>query len=147
MAERIACFVMALISAAALAGLLGNGPLSTTVNADPWGLLHAELGRFQRNSAPTEMRLHVAQLATAGNYVEIEFQHSFLDAFKVEPTVPEPERTVARANGIILVFAIKPGDATPVWRFKLVLRSIGLTVVELGLPGREALKRTVLIYP
>src|SRR3546814_4740948 len=94
---------MALVLVAALLGLFSTGPLSSTTARDATGSVRIEYDRFERSLAPST--LHVAfSAAGANDTVSLRFSRSYLEAIQIERIQPEPQRSLADADGVVFVF-------------------------------------------
>lgn len=138
-------FVTALLIAA-LAGLLGPGPFSSTSAGTP--AFRVEYLRFARWQAPQSL---VVSANTAGaTSLQVAFDRSFLDSMQVQQITPQPATTKASGNDFIYTFdTTGPGTATDV-TFSLQPTSLGtihgaISLVTAG--SRSSLHFTELVYP
>ena len=106
-AQRVAWLGMAVVLLAALAGLLGAGPLSdASARAGP---LSVEYGRFERRHAPEVLELEVAPGAARDGQVEVWLATDWLETIELHGVVPEPAEV--RAEGDRTVFAVGVVDS------------------------------------
>jgi|SRR5688572_19437271 len=108
LAERIGWVAIAVILLAAMAGLLGHGPLSHRRHAGVDGLVAAEYDGIGRHHAPARLRIIVAN-SRPDREIEVSLPRSFLDAVQIEQIVPEPAAT--RDDGAEVVYSFRAGDA------------------------------------
>lgn len=107
--QRAVFGLMALVILAALAGLLGDGPLSRTSVAGAG--LRVRYERIERYRAPATLRVHPAPGATPDGLARLWLDRAWLDGVEVRRIVPEPER--AEASGDRLVYAIRVAAGQP----------------------------------
>lgn len=104
-AERIGWGVMGLTVLAALAGALGQGPLSSTTETSASGKLSAEFDRVHRAHAPACLRIRLER-DPSDRQVELAISRSFEDATVSEEIVPQPA-------------AVRDGDGELIYTFEL----------------------------
>lgn len=100
--QRIGWSGMALAAVAALAGLLGPGPLSNAQAGSEHSPLRAEYQRFGRYQAPAELRLF-CRPPKAGEF-EISIDRSFLESAEIQEISPEPKTWIAGGERAVLSF-------------------------------------------
>jgi hypothetical protein len=138
-------FVTALLIAA-LAGLLGPGPLSSTSAGTR--AFRVEYLRFARWQAPQSL---VVSADTAGaTTLQLAFSRSFLGSMQVQQITPQPANAkVSGANFIYTFDVTGPGTATDV-TFSLQPTSLGTIhgAINLVAAGHQSsLHFTELVYP
>ena len=145
--QRAGWVAMALVAAAALAGLTGSGPLSQAtvgVAGDP---LRVEYPRFARHRAPTTLQLHLAPGVGQGGTVRVWLNAEYLRGATVEAVYPEPERVEAGPGRVTYVFALeRPGQPTTIV-FNLLYDAFWRQQVTVGLGDREPVRFRQFIYP
>lgn len=76
--ERVAWAVLALVVLAALAGLLGGGPLSqATAGGEGWPL-QVQYGRFVHHRGPTDIQIQLQPDAVQGDKARVEVDRQWL---------------------------------------------------------------------
>lgn len=145
MVQRVAWVAMTLILLAALAGLLGSGPLSsTTTEAGP---LAVEYNRFERRHAPTGLVIRVAPGASSGDRVEVWLPVAFVESLDIESVMPEPAEVRSDGDRIVYAFAIgdpsRPFDAT----FALEHNNTGSVAGAVGLVDGPEIAFRQIVYP
>lgn len=105
--ERIGWWSLGLIVLLALLGLFSRGPLSRAERATPGGELVLRYQRFERQSAPTELRVQL--IAARGGRIWLVLGGDFLRSFAVEGIQPPP--AAARSEGAGLALAFETGGA------------------------------------
>ena len=147
-AERVGWALMLLIVLAALAGLLGPGPLNDAEAGQPGDPLYVQYHRFPRHASPGQlMKLHLGPQATAGGDVRVWVGREYLDGFRVEKVVPEPERVEAGPDRLVYVFRLhEPGKGVVV-RFLMEPDAFGRQHARVGLVGGPELSFGQFVYP
>jgi hypothetical protein len=143
--QRIIWVFVAALLIAALAGLFGPGPLSSTSTGTP--SFRVEYLRFARWQAPQSL---VVSADTAGApTLRLAFDRSFLNSMQVQQITPQPANAKASGNNFIYSFATGPGTATDI-TFNLQPNSLGTIhgAISLLTAGRSSsLHFTELVYP
>jgi len=143
--QRVAWLVMTLVVLAALAGLLGAGPLSdTSAQAGP---LRVEYGRFERRHAPEELELEVAPGVANDGRIEVWLSTDYLDTIELEGMVPEPARVTADGDRMVYSFEVGDADQPVTVLVPLEHDVVGLTEARLGLVDGPELAFWQVIYP
>lgn len=117
-AEHIGWWVMGAIVLAAVAGLVGPGPLSWTTTGAPGAKLWVEHQRFARYQAPMEIKVHFEQ-PTGAEEIRIGMNREFYAATEAEIS-PAPEKTELKRDRVVFVFPAPPagGDTGVVFRMR-----------------------------
>ena len=100
--HRLGWLVFAGLLLAALAGLLGPGPISSR-RAEAGPALLVEYQRFVRNHAPADLRIRVVPQAGQEN-IRLLVGHAFLEATELTNVKPEPEAVEVTPEGHVYVF-------------------------------------------
>lgn len=145
--ERLYWMAMALVLLAALAGLLGHGPLSRAVAGDPGGRLWAEYHRFERYQGSTELRVFFGPDAGRDGQVRLWLDRGFIASIEISDISPPPERVEAEADRYTYVFNVPHArDATSA-TFHFQPNAYGWVPTRLGLDGGPAVTFRQLYYP
>lgn len=144
--QRLGWVALAVVGLAALAGLLGPGPLSSATRTDPSGLVEVEHHRFARQVADTDLRLTVrpdpAQPGTARVWISADY----LSSIQIQQVQPEPESWTGQDGGVVLTFPVT--DAEPVTVLVQTRPDqVGLVHGAIGAPGREPAGFWQFVYP
>ncbi len=100
--HRVGWLVFAALLLAALAGLLGPGPISSrTAEAGP--ALSADYQRFVRNHAPADLRIWVVRPAGQDS-IRLLVGNAFLEATELSNVKPEPDAVEVTPEGHVYVF-------------------------------------------
>jgi hypothetical protein len=130
--QRIGWGILAAIIAAALAGLLGPGPLSTT-QAHSGQSLEVEYERFLRHGAQSELRVQVASAARSAGQVRVAISREYLSGLDLQQVTPSPSRVQSAGQSVVYVFERAAGPGPLHARFvfqphKLGTRSGGIAI-------------------
>ena len=142
--QRGGWLVFALIALAALAGLIGPGPLSSATVTDPSGLVQLDYDRFTRFKGDTSLELQVqpSQPGTAEVWISAEY----LSGVQVQQVQPQPD-TWTTANGAdVLTFLVEGTDPVSV-EMQIRPDHIGLLRGAIGTPGGEPAEFWQFGYP
>ena len=147
-AERVGWAVMALVILAALAGLLGPGPLNEATAGEPGDPVSVEYQRFPRHAAPEMLvKVNLGPDATRDREVRLWVDRTYVDHFRIERIEPEPERVEAGADRLTYVFRVsEPGRPTAV-QFHMEPDGYGRQHARLGLDGGPEVAFTQFVYP
>lgn len=143
--QRIGRFAMLLLVLAAVAGLLGPGPLSDARAGDPRGM-QVEFMRFTRARAPEQLRIRVPAQAVRDGRVRIGLPHGFLDRIEVQRIRPEPESITAHPQRNEYEIAVAGAGAVEIV-VDYEHRAFGRTPASVWLGGRPAVAFEQWVYP
>lgn len=138
---------MALVLLAALAGLMGTGPLSSRT-AEAGTSLKVRYDRFTRYHSPASIHVTVARGAGA-DQIRLNLNRQFLEAVELESVTPQPARVELAPRGQTYVFDaphLAEGDAEIVFHYRpdRTMRSVSGVV---GLEGGPAASFAQFVYP
>lgn len=144
--ERIGWALMAVVIAAALAGLLGPGPLSRSTAASDDGRLTVDYLRFARTGGTSELSLEVDAALVDDGRVDIVLGQSFLDGIDLRRITPQPAAEVATADGVRFTFdAAEPGTVTVSFAFRP--EAMGRVRTLVAVPDGPRVEVPQLFYP
>ncbi|MCQ8279434.1 hypothetical protein NFI95_13390 [Acetobacteraceae bacterium KSS8] len=124
--------VMVGVVGAALLGLLGSGPLSHATQVDPSGRLSVDYEPVARFGTQTQVTRHVRDARGATETVHLG--RSFGEPLALVSVLPTPVAEIARADGIDLVFATRPGGDA-MMRLMETSSAVGRVPVSLSVDG------------
>jgi hypothetical protein len=104
--QRIAWTLLYTLLLGIILGLLGRGPLSSTVVASKDGGLRLEYERFLRHRSNAV--LHIT-LRAASDKVQLKLDSAYLQRIDLEQVTPDPERVIAGSDSVTFVFNTRPG--------------------------------------
>lgn len=111
--QRVGWILLAVLVIAALAGVLGDGPLSSTQLSSSDGALQASFDRFLHRSDPAVIVLRVSAEMRSKS-LRVHVGSAFLRRVRILRITPEPQSEIARQEGIDFLFesAGAPADIT-----------------------------------
>jgi hypothetical protein len=108
--QRIGWGLWAAIVIAALAGLLGAGPLSHAKSSASDGSLTVRFDRFLHYHTPTVLEVFVNSRREQSQPIRLKLSRSFLDRIRFDRIEPEPEGQLLADDGVVYTF---PLEGTP----------------------------------
>jgi hypothetical protein len=145
--QRIGWAVMALLLLAALAGLLGPGPLSRTVVNGADSRLRVEYDRFAHTQAPGELLIELpADIAKAGT-VRLRLNREFVESVEIMGVVPEPASSTIDGNGLVYELATRASARPVTVAVQYEYRVFGSTPVRVAIEGGPAVSFDQWVYP
>jgi hypothetical protein len=145
--QRIALVFLSLVLAAALAGLIGSGPLSHAIAGEPGGVLWVEYERFARLSALQELRVHVRPGPSDDGLVVLWLRRDFVERHQVPRVTPPPVAVDARTDRFEYTFRAPDSHATIAVTFDLEAADWGVATAEIGIAGGPTVSFRQLVYP
>ena len=146
-AERVGWAIMLLIALLALAGLFGNGPLSSASVEAPDGSLSATYDRFVRQEARSTLTFQVAGSQATNNEIELWVSQDYLDSVEVQRISPQPTEVLGGENLQIFVFVINDPPATLQVTFSFEAQEMGRLSGEVGVTDGPTVTFNQLSYP
>jgi len=151
--ERIGWTITLLFVLAALAGLLGPGPLSNAHAVTPDQSIEVQHLRFSRTLTPQSLRV---RCRTNDAVASIWISNALLEPFSVEGVSPEPVETTIGELGITYKFNMSAAridksraaaDETPAVEWQLRPNRCGLIKGRIGSSPENAVAIWQLVYP
>lgn len=144
--QRVIWVLLSILLLAALAGLIGPGPLSLT-SAGSSGLQVRYL-RFGRWQAPQSLVISASE--PGGGPLQLSINRSYLDSMSVQQVSPQPANVKLSGRTFIYSFATGTGASNSI-TFDLQPTSMGLVHGTIAMPaaggnGSDVTFRQ-LIYP
>jgi hypothetical protein len=143
--QRVAWAVMLLVLAAAVAGLVGPGPLSEVTVGAADAPLRLEYNRFERYQAPAELRLHLKP-AAAGE-ARVWLSQEFVGSVEIDEVTPEPAAVEAAADRLTYVFRVADASRPVPVTFRFEANAFGPVRGAVGLDGGPQLEFPMFVYP
>lgn len=146
--HRLGWLMFAAVMAAAVAGLLGPGPLSSQV-VRAGSAFSVEYNRLVRRHSPEQLRVRLTPAMLTSGRVGLHIGQDFLDAITIVSIVPEPEGVAIAPGGQLYVFTVdaaSPAGATIVFNYEHD-RSLETIPVELSIESGAAARFTQFVYP
>lgn len=102
--QRLGWGVILLLLAAAVAGVFGSGPLSTSQAGEEQGAFRVEYERFWRVKSPTPVRVHLR--APGGEReARIWIDRAYLSDARIEQMLPQPSKVELSGDRLTFFFA------------------------------------------
>lgn len=144
--QRFGWAVFALIVVAALAGLIGPGPLSWASARAPSGLVEVEYSRFVRHIGDSGVELRVQPDPAQPDTARVWISSEYLSGVNLQQVTPQPDTWTIVDDGVVLAFPT--GGPVPVHvRIHLRPDEIGLLRGAAGVPGQEPVEFWQFVYP
>ena len=145
--QRVGWALMAVVILAALGGVFGAGPLSSTRAASSSGLVWIEYERFGRFKSPYTLRVHFDPQAIGKGSIRFWIDRAYLDEMRPERILPEPHKVEIAAQRLLYEFPAAAGAGPGVITFELKPNTFGRIEGRLGLDGGDELRFGHLVYP
>ena len=145
--QRVGWVVMALMIVAALAGLLGPGPLSKASAGGADAPLRLEYNRFVRYLAPTALRVQLVPGQAENGQARVWIDRSYLDAVRIQSITPEPEKVESEPDRMIFTFSVAASERPVVAAFHFEPEQIGPLDARAGLDEQETVSFSQFVYP
>jgi hypothetical protein len=144
--HRIGVTIFALILLAALAGLLGKGPLSKVRAATSDGGLSIDYFRFIHYQGPTDLKIHVKAEGATNGFIHLQVSNEFVNQTEIERIEPEPESTLAGEK--FFTYHIRVETNAPVQvRIRFLAGHFGSLSYDLGLAGGPSARLRHFAFP
>lgn len=140
--ETIGWGIVYLVIVAACIGLIGNGPLSSTMTDA--GSFRAQWDRFLHYEAPAELRFSLNRVAPS---VALGVSEKYLRKFRIDAITPEPFKAEAADGELIYYFHVRAGQDDAFITFHLTPITAGIVKGNVRVDGGETLRLWHLIYP
>jgi hypothetical protein len=103
--QRVGWAAWIAIGIAALAGLLGTGPLSHADSSSSDGTLRVHYDRFLHYHKPTLLEVMINSRAEGDQPLRLKVSQAFLDRVQILRIEPEPRQQSLSAGGVVYAFA------------------------------------------
>lgn len=143
--QVVSWVIMALIIGAALAGLMGAGPLSTTTVASPHRSLVVQYQRVLRYEEPVAFTIILTPPRHASR-VQLWIDNELLRPYQVASIAPQPRSSSAGKGRTRYTFAIRNTDHVVI-NFRLITMEEGYYRGRVGVSGGESVALWQFIYP
>jgi hypothetical protein len=145
--QRAAWVVLAVLLAAATAGLFGSGPLSDATVGGPADGLALEYERFGRAGSPSVLRLRLFPGSARDGRAVVEWDRGYIEGLEIERITPPPESVEAGPRHLTYVFRARTDGGETSVTFFVKPRGAGLSDGSVGPAGREPLRFRQCVYP
>ena len=148
MVQRVSWGIIALVTLAALLGLLGGaGPFNQASAGEQDGPLSAEYSRFARHQAPTSLRLAIGPGATRDGEARLWLGADFLDKIEVQQVAPEPDQIELAGDRVWFIYRATDLDRPAPVTITYQPETIGPLEARAGLADDAPLSASQFIYP
>lgn len=145
--QRIGWIGMLLVALAALAGLLGPGPLTRMTAGQKDSALWVEYYRFERVEAPTDLKINIGPGAASGSELRLWIDRGYVENAEIEELSPEPNRYEAGPDRMIYIYGLAdPSKATAI-RVRFRGQQPGSREGKLGIEGGPEVSFGQFFYP
>ncbi|HZW10508.1 MAG TPA: hypothetical protein VFF69_11455 [Phycisphaerales bacterium] len=145
--ERVGWVVMALALLAALAGLLGPGPLSRATAGQDGSPLWVQYNRLARYQAPESLQVHIGPGAARGGTIRVWLSREYVRNMELNNIDPEPESVEVGPERSTYTFNLSDSDQPSILMFRFEANRFGKMPAALGLEGGPQVAFTQFIYP
>lgn len=144
--QRLRWSVPALVVVAALAGLLGPGPLSDSTRVAPGGQVQVQYDRFTHWVGSTSVQLRVTPDPARPDEARVWISEEYLAGLQLQQVQPEPDSWTATDGGVVLAFPVAGSEPLSI-ELQVRPAEIGLLRGAVGVPGRDPIRFWQLVYP
>jgi len=145
--ERVGWIVMALMLLAALVGLLGPGPLSSTTAGEKGSTLWVEYNRFERYQAPAMLRVHLGPGAARDGKARLWLNREYVENIELHHIDPEPESVEVGHDRLIYTFNLPDSTQPTAVTYYLEANKYGRMPLRVGLDAGLQLNFSQFYYP
>jgi hypothetical protein len=146
-AQSIGWAIIALLLCSALAGLFGNGVLSSRVAGQQESGLRVEYERFERRHSESRLRVHIDPTAASDGMVRLWISRGFLDRVSVDRIEPEPRDRILASDGIVYTFPMSSRPDASGVTLLFSADKVGPLRASLGLENGPELHLWQFVYP
>lgn len=143
--QRAGWLAMLAIIVAALLGLLGAGPLSSTTAET--GPLQVQYSRFERRHAPAELEVSIAGIPADQDQVDLWLASDYLEHIEITSFIPEPESVIEAGDRVVYRFNITNQAGLSLIRIALEPDDPGPSTGRIGVVGGPELEIWQFVYP
>lgn len=146
-AQRVGWALGCLVLLAALAGVFGEGPLSSATASDQSMPFSVQYRRFARHGAPAALQVHLQAGAIQKDSVRIWLNSDYLAGINIETIFPEPASVEAGPDRMTYVFELEEPGQSATFTFNIMQEATGMLPVRVGLEDGEPLRFRQFVYP
>lgn len=144
--QRVAWGLMLLVVVAAVAGVFGTGPLSSTTVRSDDGAMEVAYSRFLRVTAISQLDLEIDPSVMEGGQVELWVSREYLAAVDIDDILPEPSSVSTSADGVTFTIEVE-GESPAVISIDIEPTGIGSHAGELGVVDGPRVRVSQFVYP
>jgi hypothetical protein len=144
--ERVGWVVLILVLVAAVVGVFGTGPLSSTGSVSDDGSVRVDYERFVRQGGQSHLTVTVAPEWVDDGAVTVYMSGSLNETMEIESVFPEPDSVTSNGSGATFRFAVDTGS-TPVIRIHYRPQSLGSSTGHIRTGQGDAAVVRQFTYP
>jgi hypothetical protein len=144
--QRVGWILLVGVVVAGLAGLLGDGPLSSTSSSSMDGAVQASFDRFLHRSDPSVVTLRISERRRDGS-LQVHIGSEFLHRVRLLRITPEPESEIPGAGGINFQFASDEAGAPAEIAFRFEPKEWGSLQSDVALDDGSRVNVAQFVYP
>lgn len=144
--ERAGWAAMALLVVAALLGLFGSGPLSTSTAYAGDGAVTVEYKRFARRHAESVLKVRLRP-GPADDQAEFRISGAYMAQMKIDSISPPPEYVRLDGNDMVFGFRSRGGSGNGYVTIFARPQSMGLLGGQIGTPDGQTVSFQQFVYP
>ena len=145
--QRIGWVVWGLIIVAALAGLMGSGPLSSTEASATDGSTSIRYDRFVHYHHESQLELTIHRDLVGGTALNVHVSQALLDRIQIIRIEPQPTSRQLAADGIVYSFSHQDRMESAKIVVHLDFRKFGTTAGQIRVAGHAPVKLRHFVYP
>jgi hypothetical protein len=131
---------------AALAGLLGDGPLGKSAMRTGDGSLRAEYLRFIRYHSPAELKIDIGAEATRHGVLELRIGNRFAHNVEIKHIEPEPELVTTGPEFCTYQIRVETNAATQI-RVRFEATHFGRLTYPIMLADKQTMQLSHFAFP
>lgn len=143
--EKAAWLVLLIVLIADALGLFGRGWLARTERHTADGTLRVQYERIERAGTPSEITIHFGPSAIHDQQVRLFSDETIVKELGAQRIIPQPTRSEIGLGGITYTFSAIGSPATA--SISLQPSFPGIHHMELGVPGSEPIRASILVLP
>ena len=144
--ERVGWVAMAMVVAAAVAGVFSEGPLSWSSAQQRSTGVELRYERFVRRGGPTSLDLVVPARHAERGAVAVWIDREYLNEVRIDDITPTPDSATGADGGVVYEFAVRDAAALEV-SFDVTPDAIGFRTGRVGLSDKEPMRFRQAFYP
>jgi hypothetical protein len=143
--ERTVWVVFVLIILLDLLGFFGRGYFAKSEMSTSDGTLKVQYERVERFRTPSILTVQINPSAVHDGKAQLWVSQSLVKPLGNQRIIPQPATSTVGKDGILYTFPVMKDSAMV--EFALEPGSAGIYPLEMGVPGSETLRATVVVVP
>jgi hypothetical protein len=146
-AQSIGWGIIAFVVGAALAGVFGDGVLSSRMAGQQESGLRVEYERFERRHSKSRLQVHLAPTTARDGIVRLWIGRGFLDRVSVDRIEPEPRDRILASDRIVYTFPMSSRPDASGVTLLFSADKVGPLRASLGVENGPELHLWQFVYP